>query len=176
MIPAKTYDTVPPQRIAYIGLGTMGAPMAAHLVRAGHQVTVYNRTRAKAEAFVSEHGGALAHTPAEAAKDAQLVITCVGNDDDLRAVTIGPDGAFHGMKPGAIFVDHTTASAAVARELHAAGQQRGLHFVDAPVSGGQGGAAGGGSSSKTSSSCRPSSRARNSSRSSTIASPTPGVR
>lgn len=140
MIPAKTYDTVPPQRIAYIGLGTMGAPMAAHLVRAGHQVTVYNRTHAKAEAFVSGHGGALAHTPAEAAKNAQLVITCVGNDDDLRQVCAGTDGAFHTMPPSAVLVDHTTTSAQVAQDLAQQAQHKQLFFMDAPVSGGNLGA------------------------------------
>ena len=140
MIPAKTYDPVPSLRIAYIGLGTMGAPMAAHLVRAGHHVTVYNRTRAKAEAFVSEHGGALADTPADAAKDAQLVITCVGNDDDLRQVCAGPDGAFHTMPPSAVLVDHTTTSAQVAQVLAQQAQRKQLFFIDAPVSGGNLGA------------------------------------
>lgn len=128
-------------RLAYLGLGVMGAPMAAHLVRAGHQVCVYNRTAAKAEAFAARHAGSRhAATPRAAAEGAQIVLACVGNDDDLRAVTLGPDGAFAGMAPGAIFVDHTTASAAVARELHGVARSRDLHFVDAPVSGGQAGA------------------------------------
>lgn len=140
MIPAKTYDPVPPQRIAYLGLGTMGAPMAAHLIRAGHQVTLYNRTRTKAEAFVAEHGGKLALTPAEAAKDAQLVITCVGNDDDLRQVCAGPDGAFHAMPQSAVLVDHTTTSAQVAQDLALQAARQQLFFIDAPVSGGNLGA------------------------------------
>jgi 3-hydroxyisobutyrate dehydrogenase-like beta-hydroxyacid dehydrogenase len=128
---------------AFLGLGVMGFPMAGHLARKGHRVTVYNRTAAKSAAWVSEYGGTSAATPAQAAAGADIVFACVGNDDDLRAVTIGLDGAFGGMKPGAIFVDHTTASAAVARELHAAARERGLHFVDAPVSGGQAGAVNG---------------------------------
>lgn len=140
MIPAKTYDPVSPLRIAYIGLGTMGAPMAAHLIRAGHLVTVYNRTRAKAEVFVAEHGGTLAQTPAEAAKNAQLVITCVGNDDDLRQVCTGPDGAFETMPQSAVLVDHTTTSAQVAQDLAQQAQRQQLFFIDAPVSGGNLGA------------------------------------
>jgi len=128
---------------AFIGLGVMGFPMAGHLARQGHRVTVYNRTAAKSAAWVAEYGGASAPTPAQASAGADIVFAFVGNDDDLRAVTVGPDGAFAGMKPGAIFVDHTTASAAVARELHAAARGRGLHFVDAPVSGGQAGAVNG---------------------------------
>jgi 3-hydroxyisobutyrate dehydrogenase-like beta-hydroxyacid dehydrogenase len=142
-IGSKTYESVPPRRLAFIGLGVMGLPMAGHLARAGHQVTVYNRTPAKAQAWVAEFGGAAAPTPQQAARDADIVYSCVGNDEDLRAVTTGADGAFSGMKPGAIFVDHTTASAEVARELHAAALARGLHFVDAPVSGGQAGAVNG---------------------------------
>ena len=127
--------------IAFLGLGVMGYPMAGHLKnKGGHALTVYNRSIAKAEAWVSQHGGAFAKTPKEAAAGKDFVFCCVGNDDDLRAVTIGPDGAFHGMKPGAIFVDNTTASAEVARELHAEATKRGFHFVDAPVSGGQAGA------------------------------------
>ncbi|MDE2592969.1 MAG: NAD(P)-dependent oxidoreductase [Burkholderiales bacterium] len=140
MIPAKTYDPSPAQRIAYIGLGTMGAPMAAHLIRAGHTVTVYNRTRAKADAFVAEHGGMVADTPAQAAQGAHIVITCVGNDDDLRQVCAGPQGAFQSMASGAVLVDHTTTSAQVAQELAQAASQRGLAFIDAPVSGGNLGA------------------------------------
>jgi 3-hydroxyisobutyrate dehydrogenase len=128
-------------RVAWIGLGVMGYPMAGHLkVKGEHELTVYNRTAAKAEAWVAQHGGRSAATPAAAAKDADFVFACVGNDDDLRAVTTGPDGAFAGMKPGAIFVDHTTASAEVARELHAVAKTKGFGFLDAPVSGGQAGA------------------------------------
>ncbi|MFZ9500779.1 MAG: NAD(P)-dependent oxidoreductase [Beijerinckiaceae bacterium] len=125
---------------AFIGLGVMGGPMARHLARHGHQVTVYNRSATKALAWVSEHGGKAAPTPREAAAGKDVVFACVGADDDLRAVTLGPDGAFAGMKPGAVFVDHTTASADVARELHAQAKSLGLGFVDAPVSGGQAGA------------------------------------
>ena len=139
----KTYDPVAPQRVAFLGLGVMGYPMAGHLARAGHQVTVYNRTAAKAAAWVAEYGGSSAATPAQAAQGADIVFACVGNDDDLRSVTVGEQGAFAGMKPGALFVDHTTASASGARELYATAQARGLHFVDAPVSGGQAGAVNG---------------------------------
>lgn len=121
--------------MAFLGLGVMGYPMAGHLARAGHQVTVYNRTAAKAAAWVAEYGGASAPTPAAAAQGADIVFACVGNDDDLRAVTLGADGAFGALASGAIFVDHTTASAAIARELHAAARARGAHFIDAPVSG-----------------------------------------
>jgi 3-hydroxyisobutyrate dehydrogenase-like beta-hydroxyacid dehydrogenase len=121
----------------------MGYPMAGHLARAGHQVTVYNRTAAKAAAWVAEYGGSSAATPAQAAQGADIVFACVGNDDDLRSVTVGEQGAFAGMQPGALFVDHTTASASGARELYATAQARGLHFVDAPVSGGQAGAVNG---------------------------------
>jgi len=139
----KTYDTVPSRRVAFLGLGVMGFPMAGHLARAGHQVTVYNRSPAKAQAWQAEYGGRTAGTPAEAAAGADFVFACVGNDDDLRSVVLGERGAFAGMAGGSVFVDHTTASAQVARELHAAGQARGLHFVDAPVSGGQAGAVNG---------------------------------
>ena len=121
----------------------MGHPMAGHLVRAGHAVTVYNRTAAKAQAWAAEYGGAAAATPALASSGTDVVFACVGNDDDLRAVTLGTDGAFAGMAPGAVFVDHTTASAEVARELHREALARGLHFIDAPVSGGQAGAVNG---------------------------------
>jgi 3-hydroxyisobutyrate dehydrogenase-like beta-hydroxyacid dehydrogenase len=136
----RTYDPIAPLPVAFLGLGVMGAPMAGHLQRAGHRVTVYNRTATKAKAWVAEHGGAMALTPREAAAGARIVFACVGNDADLRSVTLGADGAFAGMAADAIFVDHTTASADVARELYAAAQQAGLHFVDAPVSGGQAGA------------------------------------
>jgi 3-hydroxyisobutyrate dehydrogenase len=128
------------RRVAFLGLGVMGHPMAGHLLKAGHDVTVYNRTAAKAQAWVAAHGGAHGPTPREAAAGADLVCACVGNDDDLKSVTLGPDGAFAGMKPGAVFVDHTTASAEVARVLYAEAHARGLHFIDAPVSGGQAGA------------------------------------
>jgi 3-hydroxyisobutyrate dehydrogenase len=127
-------------RIAFLGLGVMGGPMAGHLQRAGHDVVVYNRTASRADAWVAEYGGQQAATPREAAAGADLVCACVGADADVREVTVGPDGAFHGMRPDAVFVDHTTASAAVARELHEAARARGLHFIDAPVSGGQAGA------------------------------------
>ena len=139
----RTYETQAPRRCAFIGLGVMGHPMAGHLARAGHPVTVYNRTLAKAQAWAAEYGGGFAATPRAAADGADFVFACVGNDDDLRAVTVGHDGAFAGMKAGAVFVDHTTASAEVARELFAAAQGLGLHFVDAPVSGGQAGAVNG---------------------------------
>ena len=139
----RTYDPVTPHRVAFLGLGVMGHPMAGHLARAGHQVTVYNRTAAKAAAWVAEYGGTSAPTPAQAARGVDIVFACVGNDDDLRSVTVGEQGAFAGMKPGALFVDHTTASASGARELYATARARGLHFVDAPVSGGQAGAVNG---------------------------------
>jgi 3-hydroxyisobutyrate dehydrogenase len=139
----RTYDSVPSRRAAFIGLGVMGYPMAGHLARAGHRVTVYNRTAAKAQAWAAEYGGAHAATPREAAAGAEFVFVCVGNDDDLRSVLLGDDGAFAGMAAGAVCVDHTTASAEVARELYAAARERGLHFVDAPVSGGQAGAVNG---------------------------------
>jgi 3-hydroxyisobutyrate dehydrogenase len=140
---SKTYDAVPPQQVAFLGLGVMGYPMAGHLARAGHAVTVYNRTAAKSAAWVAEYGGRSAATPREAAAGARIVFACVGNDDDLRSVVLGPDGAFAGMAADALFVDHTTASADIARELHAEARSRGLHFVDAPVSGGQAGAVNG---------------------------------
>ena len=139
----RTYDSIAPRRLAFLGLGVMGHPMAGHLTRAGHAVTVYNRTAPKAAAWVAAYGGASAPTPREAAAGADIVFACVGNDDDLRSITLGADGAFAGMSPGAIFVDHTTASAMVARELHARAAESGLHFVDAPVSGGQAGAVNG---------------------------------
>ena len=139
----RSYEPTPPRRVAFLGLGVMGHPMAGHLARAGHATTVYNRTAAKAAAWLAAYGGASAPTPREAAAGADIVFACVGNDDDLRAVTLGPDGAFAGMRPGAIFVDHTTASAEVARQLHREALARGLHFIDAPVSGGQAGAVNG---------------------------------
>lgn len=126
--------------VAFLGLGVMGYPMAGHLQAAGHSVTVYNRTTAKAQAWVAEHGGAMGATPAEAVQDADLVMACVGNDDDLRMVCTGADGAFGAMKAGAIFVDHTTVSAKVTSELGKLASQAGLSFVDAPISGGQAGA------------------------------------
>jgi 3-hydroxyisobutyrate dehydrogenase-like beta-hydroxyacid dehydrogenase len=139
----KTYEPVAPHAVAFLGLGVMGYPMAGHLQRAGHAVTVFNRTPAKAAQWVAEYGGRAAATPAEAARGAQIVFACVGNDDDLRSVVLGDTGAFAGMQAGTTFVDHTTASALVARELDAEATRRGLHFVDAPVSGGQAGAVNG---------------------------------
>ena len=149
----KTYQATASRKVAFLGLGVMGHPMAGHLALAGHQVSVYNRTAARAAAWCAEFGAApgarSAATPRAAAQGAEIVFCCVGNDDDLRAVTLGEDladggrgtqGAFAGMSRGAVFVDHTTASAAVARELHAAASKLGLGFVDAPVSGGQAGA------------------------------------
>jgi 3-hydroxyisobutyrate dehydrogenase-like beta-hydroxyacid dehydrogenase len=132
-----------PRTLAFLGLGVMGYPMAGHLAKAGHKVTVYNRTGAKAEAWTKEHGGKSAPTPATAAKDAEIVFACVGNDDDLRSVVYGDKGAFAGMAKGATFVDHTTASAEVAREVEAAGAKQGIGVLDAPVSGGQAGAVNG---------------------------------
>ena len=127
--------------VAFLGLGVMGYPMAGHLSsKGGHRLRVYNRTGARARQWVAEHGGEAAATPRAAAEGCDFVFACVGNDDDLRAVALGPDGAFAGMKPGATFVDNTTASARVARELHAEALRSGLHFIDAPVSGGQAGA------------------------------------
>jgi len=127
-------------KVAFLGLGVMGYPMAGHLKAAGHDVTVYNRTTAKSEKWAEQHGGSYATTPREAAKGADFVMACVGNDDDLRSVTLGDDGAFAGMSAGAIFVDHTTVSAKVTDELYAAAKAMGLSFVDAPISGGQAGA------------------------------------
>ncbi len=147
-INAKTYQATPARQVAFLGLGVMGYPMAGHLARAGHHVTVYNRSAAKAGAwcaeFVTPGDGQQvlrqAPTPKLAAQQADIVFCCVGNDDDLRSVTLGADGAFSGMKPGAVFVDHTTASASIARELSDAASKLGLSFIDAPVSGGQAGA------------------------------------
>ncbi|HYY37651.1 MAG TPA: NAD(P)-dependent oxidoreductase [Xanthobacteraceae bacterium] len=128
-------------KVAFLGLGVMGYPMTGHLKnKGGHDVTVYNRTAAKAQQWVAQHGGRSAPTPKAAAEGQDFVMCCVGNDNDLREVTLGPSGAFHGMKSGAVFVDHTTASAEIARELDAQAKERGFGFVDAPVSGGQAGA------------------------------------
>ena len=145
-INSKPYEPCPSTSVAFLGLGVMGFPMAGHLASAGHTVTVYNRSPAKSQAWLAEFGstGTGAHgcapTPALAAQHADVVFCCVGNDDDLRSVTLGAEGAFAGMKAGAVFVDHTTASASVARELATAARQAGLESIDAPVSGGQGGA------------------------------------
>jgi len=139
----KNHQPTTPTRVAFIGLGVMGYPMAGHLALAGHAVTVYNRNPAKAQAFVqafAAQGVRSAASPQAAAHAADIVFSCVGNDDDLRAIALGEQGAFVGMAPGAVLVDHTTASAGVARELDAIARQRGLHFIDAPVSGGQAGA------------------------------------
>jgi len=130
-------------RLAFIGLGVMGGQMARHLVAAGHQLTVYNRTRAKADGWVGEHGGVAVDSPAEAARDADAVIACVGTDDDLASVTLGRDGAFRAMRRGAVFVDHTTVSAKIARQLAVEAKGLGLLSVDAPVTGGQAGAVAG---------------------------------
>ncbi len=139
-ITPRDYAATPSRKVAFLGLGVMGYPMAGHLAKAGHQVTVYNRSPAKRQAWVAEFGGAEAATPRAGAQGADIVFCCVGNDDDLRSVVLGADGALAGMQAGAIFVDHTTASAEVARELYAAAQAQGQHFIDAPVSGGQAGA------------------------------------
>jgi 3-hydroxyisobutyrate dehydrogenase len=139
----RSYEPIAPQRVAFLGLGVMGYPMAGHLARAGHQVTVYNRTASKAQTWAAHYGGATAATPRAAAQGASLVFACVGNDDDLRSVVLGADGALAGMSAGAVFVDHTTASAAIARELAVAAQSKNLHFIDAPVSGGNLGAVNG---------------------------------
>ena len=127
-------------RVAFLGIGVMGYPMAGHLAASGHAVTVYNRTVSRAEQWISEHGGAMAPTPCAAAEGAEIVLACVGNDDDLRSICSGPDGAFSGMQAGSLFIDHTTVSAKIARELSVAANDASLEFVDAPVSGGQAGA------------------------------------
>jgi 3-hydroxyisobutyrate dehydrogenase len=137
---SRTYEPITALNVAFLGMGTMGGPMAGHLAAAGHHVTVYNRTTARAQAWAAQHHGKVAETPREAAAGAAIVFACVGNDDDLRSVTLGPDGAFAGMAADTVFVDHTTASAAVARELALVATAHHLHFVDAPVSGGQAGA------------------------------------
>ena len=140
----RNYDATPSRKVAFVGLGVMGYPMAGHLAMAGHSVTVFNRTASKAQAWCVEFGQTAnpqqAATPRLAAQGADIVFCCVGNDEDLRSVTLGADGAFAGMAPGSIFVDHTTASAEVARELYGAARPLGLQFIDAPVSGGQAGA------------------------------------
>ena len=136
----RAYDTIAPQTVAFVGLGVMGHPMAGHLAQAGHKVTVYNRTAAKAAEWVQTFGGRHAVTPRDAAQGAQIVFICVGNDDDLRSVMLGADGVLAGVKAGATVVDHTTASADIAREMYAAANQLGVAFIDAPVSGGQAGA------------------------------------
>ena len=142
-INSKTYEPSTPTRVAFIGLGVMGLPMAGHLATAGHDVTVYNRNAQKAQAWVQEFGGRACATPREAAQGAQIVFSCVGNDADLRSVVLGADGAFAGMSAGATYVDHTTASAVIARELNVLAKERSLRFIDAPVSGGQAGAVNG---------------------------------
>ncbi|TAL89534.1 MAG: NAD(P)-dependent oxidoreductase [Candidimonas sp.] len=142
-INVKSYKPAAAMEVAFLGLGVMGFPMAGHLSRAGHHVTVYNRTASRADAWIKEFGGCAARTPKEAAQRADIVFCCVGNDDDLRSVVLGEHGAFAGMKKGAIFVDHTTASAEVARELYQIAQKHGTGFIDAPVSGGQAGAVNG---------------------------------
>ncbi len=139
----KTYEPVPHHSVAFLGLGVMGYPMAGHLARAGHHVTVYNRTAKKSDQWVEEYGGRAARTPREAAAGAQIVFSCVGNDADLQSVILGDDGAFAGMAKDAIVFDNTTASARVARELQAVARGRAMHFIDAPVSGGQAGAVNG---------------------------------
>ncbi len=143
VIGERKYDPQPSRKVAFLGMGVMGLPMAGHLARAGHDVTVYNRSKAKADSFVAEFKGKAAATPREAAAGADIVFCCVGNDDDLRSVVLGENGAFAGMKKNAVFVDHTTASANVARELYATAKEAGLRFIDAPVSGGQAGAVNG---------------------------------
>lgn len=142
-INSKAYEASSPRKVAFLGLGVMGLPMAGHLATAGHQVTVYNRNPQKAQAWVKEFGGRACATPREAATGAEIVFSCVGNDDDLRSVVLGENGAFAGMHAGATYVDHTTASASVARELHGIAQTKAIKFIDAPVSGGQAGAVNG---------------------------------
>ncbi|MDY3332028.1 MAG: NAD(P)-dependent oxidoreductase [Pelistega sp.] len=139
-IQTKEYPQRLPLTVSFLGLGAMGLPMAGHLAAAGYQVTVYNRNPAKAEQWAAEFKGNIAATPAEAAKDADIIFCCVGNDDALREMTTGPNGAYQTMKAGAIFVDHTTTSAEVAKEVYQVAREKGLHFIDAPVSGGQAGA------------------------------------
>ena len=142
-MPETAVTPLRPRKVAFLGLGVLGYPMAGHLARAGHTVTVYNRTTSRASAWTAEHAGSAAATPRAAARDAELVFVCVGDDDDVRSVVLGNDGAFAGMASGALLVDHTTTSAILARELGTLARDRGLHFVDAPVSGGQSGAVNG---------------------------------
>lgn len=142
-IAPRDYAATPSLKVSFLGLGVMGFPMAGHLTKAGHQVTVYNRSQDKARAWVAQFGGQHAQTPKQAAQASDIVFCCVGNDDDLRSVFLGDTGALAGMKPGALFVDHTTASAHVARELSAIARQHQVRFIDAPVSGGQAGAVNG---------------------------------
>ena len=142
-INARSYEPTTPVKVAFIGLGVMGLPMAGHLAQAGHDVTVYNRSAQKAQAWVAEFGGRSVATPREAAAGAQIILACVGNDEDLRSIVLGDDGACAGMTAGATFIDHTTAAASVARELNAIAKSKGLKFIDAPVSGGQAGAVNG---------------------------------
>ena len=142
-IQPREYEKVSALKVAFIGLGVMGLPMAGHLAKAGHHVTVYNRTEAKALAWAAEFGGQHAATPQKAVEQADIVFCCVGNDNDLRSVVLGDTGAFAGMKPNSVFVDHTTASADIAKELAAIAHEKGLAFIDAPVSGGQAGAVNG---------------------------------
>ncbi|MBX7228120.1 MAG: NAD(P)-dependent oxidoreductase [Burkholderiaceae bacterium] len=142
-MPIKTYEAISSLKVTFLGLGVMGYPMAGHLAGAGHSVTVYNRTVSKAQAWTSQYGGKSAVTVREAVKDSDIVFACVGNDADLQSITLGEQGAFSGMRAGAIFVDHTTASAQLARHLYKTAQAAGLHFLDAPVSGGQTGAVNG---------------------------------
>src|SRR6185295_2858282 len=130
----RSYDPIPARDVAFLGLGVMGYPMAGHLAAAGHRVTVFNRTAAKAAQWVAQHGGTSAPTPASAVATAEIVLMCVGNDDDVRAVALGDKGALAAMAPGTILVDHTTASALVARDVYAAAKTRGVGFLDAPVS------------------------------------------
>ncbi|MCX5464621.1 NAD(P)-dependent oxidoreductase [Alcaligenes parafaecalis] len=139
-IQPKSYESLAPQKVAFIGLGVMGYPMAGHLAQAGHQVTVYNRNQAKAKQWSAEFKQEWAATPALAAAQADIVMACVGNDDDLRAIFLGPDGALAGMKAGSLFIDHTTASAEVAQGLGALAAHQNVAFIDAPISGGQAGA------------------------------------
>ena len=139
----KTYEQTAPRKTAFLGLGVMGHPMAGHLARAGHEVCVFNRTAAKAQAWAKEFSGRAATTPREAAAGADFVFCCVGNDDDVRSVVLGESGALAGMKAGAVLIDHTTASATVAREVHQKARDKGIGFIDAPVSGGQAGAVNG---------------------------------
>ena len=142
-MPETAATPLQPRKLAFLGLGVLGYPMAGHLARAGHTLTVYNRTASRASAWTAEHGGSAAATPQAAARDADLIFVCVGDDDDVRSVVLGNDGAYAGMARGALLVDHTTASATLARELSAEAHDRGLRFVDAPVSGGQSGAVNG---------------------------------